>query len=48
MTYTRNSKSKNRNTRKIHKPIKGGDSDRIDYLRKVCLTVSNIGKTKFQ
>lgn len=48
MTYTRNSKSKNRNTRKIHKPIKGGDSDRIDYLRKVCLTVSNIGKTKEQ
>lgn len=46
MNYTRNSKYKNKNTRKVRKLIKGGDNHKIDYLSKLCLQVDNSGKTK--
>ena len=46
MNYTRNSKYKNKNTRKVRKLIKGGDNHTIDYLSKLCLQVDNSGKTK--
>jgi len=46
MNYTRNSKYKNKNTRKVRKLIKGGDNHKIDYLSNVCLHVDNTGKSK--
>lgn len=46
MNYTIKSKSKNKNTRKVRKSVKGGDNHKIDYLSKLCLQVDNSGKTK--
>ena len=46
MNYTIKSKSKNKNTRKVRKLIKGGDNHKIDYLSNVCLHVDNTGKSK--
>ena len=46
MDYTRNSKYKNKNTRKLRKRMKGGNDEKIKYLSNVCLHVDNTGKTK--
>lgn len=46
MDYTRNSKYKNKNTRKLRKRMKGGNDEKIDYLSNVCLHVDNTGKSK--